>query len=174
MQATVWKNGVAEDLVSESSHSCAHYVFVSGSDVYVAGYGKYTYPVHENGTTTATAAHLWKNGKVEKLTDESQNAGALSVYVSDDGDVYVAGYDGDEARLWKNGALQNIVDDKDAKMFLSVYVKDNDVYIAGYAVFIPEEPELMAYYKATLWKNGKRLNLKVGQNESMAFSVFAK
>jgi hypothetical protein len=177
LQATLWINGKPEDLVCEPSNSCANFVFVLDGNVYVAGNGSYSYAMQGNSTLIAPAALLWKNGKVEKLTDSPQNADAFSVYVSDDGDVYVAGYEGDNAKLWKNGIVQNIPDD--ARMYRSVFVKDNDVYTAGYVEAIQEvEPGSgiipYHYLKATLWKNGKKLNLKVGQSNSWAFSVFVK
>ena len=177
LQATLWKNGVEEDLVSESSNSCANFVFISGDDVYVAGYGTYRHAEPDNSVFIAPAAQLWKNGEVEKLSNEPQNAEALSVYVTDEGDVYVAGYDGDNARLWKNGLVQQIDDDKDARIYYSVFVKDNDVYLAGYVDTVKEVYSggySLHYFQASLWKNGKKINLTVGENDSMAYSVFVK
>ena len=162
-QATIWKNGVADELVSESSNSNVASVFVSGNVVYAVGY--------DNGPK------LWKNGQVEKLT--GTNARAFSVFVSDKGVVYVSGHDGAEARLWKNGIVQDIADD-DARLFRSVFIKDDDVYLAGYVEATQEvEPGSgvipVNYFKATLWKNGKRLNLNVSKyEESRGFSVFVK
>ena len=179
-QATLWKNGVEENLVSESSGSCANSVFVSGGDIYVAGSGSYHYLGPNNGIFTGPAAQLWKNGKMEKLTNQPKNAEAFSVYVSDNGDVYVAGYDGDKAKLWKNGIEQDITDNKDARIYHSVFVKNNDVYIAGYVEVIQEiEPGSgglsFGYFQANLWKNGKKLNLNVEKyTNSKAFSVFVE
>ena len=163
-QAKLWKNGVAEDLEGGES---AQSVFVSGEEVYVAGYGD-------------SGAKLWRDGNVINLTNAGKNACAYSVYVSGS-DVYVAGADGfieGSARLWKNGVLQDLPDVRDAVMFRSVFVKGNDVYLGGYVVADQEvEPGSgvvpMTYFKATLWRNGKKLKLDVGKrNDSELSSVF--
>ena len=168
-QAILWKNGVEEIL---DDGNCAQYVFVSGDDVYVAGYGT---SVAGNG---GSSAKLWKNGNVIDLTNAGNNSRAFSVYVFG-GDVYVAGQDGagdGSARLWKNGIVQDLPDAKDAIMFRSVFVKGNDVYVAGYVWFVPEYKPgsalLPGYFKAALWRNGKRLKLDVGQRNSELCSIF--
>ena len=163
-QAKLWKNGEEENLDSGTE---AQSVFVSGDDVYVAGCGN-------------SVAKLWKNGTVENLTNGSKNACAFSVYISDN-DIYVCGNDGfgaGDARLWKNGIVQDLPDAKDAVLFQSVFVKGDDVYLAGY-VWAVQEVESgavpLTYLKATLWENGKKLNLDVGKNiNSQACSVFVK
>jgi hypothetical protein len=159
-QAKLWKNGLEENLVGGTG---ANSVLVSAGNVYVAGAG-------------SSGAILWKNGKAENLTNGTN---AFSVYVSGN-DVYVAGSDGSssKARLWKNGIIQEVADDDDAIMFLSVFVKENDVYLSGYVQAIEPiqgSPLSIGYLKATLWKNGKILNLKTeGKNNSRALSVFVK
>ena len=158
-QAKLWKNGVVENL---DGGECAQSVFVSGDDVYVAGYG-------------GSVAKFWKNGNVTNLTNAGNIAGAYSVYVSGE-DVYVVGHDGLAARLWKNGIVQDLPDFKDAILFRSVFVKDNDMYVGGY-VEQENEPESgiisAKYFKATLWRNGKKLKLDVGKKySSQLVSVF--
>jgi len=74
----------------------ANSICTSGNDVYVAG------TVREGLTADGTIATFWKNGKPQRLSDGKNKAGAESIFVSD-GDVYVAGYDGDLAKIWKNG-----------------------------------------------------------------------
>lgn len=162
-QAKLWKNGVEFNLIGGTN---AYSVFVSGNDVYVAGCGD--------------GAKLWKNSKAENLTDGTKNAAAYSVYILGN-DVYVAGHDGFErgdAKLWKNGVVQNLPETQDAMIFQSAFISGEDIYLAGYVEAIKEaEPGSLpiGYYKATLWKNGKKLNLNVGKDTySNACSVFVK
>ena len=73
----------------------ANSVFVSGSDVYVAGhYGNY--------------AKVWKNGIATDLSDGTELAEARSVFVSGS-DVYVAGNIFKQGILWKNGVPTNLL-----------------------------------------------------------------
>ena len=159
-QAKLWIDGVEENL---TDGAFANSVFVSGDDVYVVGNG-------------SSGAKLWKNGVQENLVNGDD---AYSVYVSGN-DVYVAGRTGfEKAILWKNGIAQPIADDKDAEIFTSVYVSNEDVYTSGYVRLcepVYKDSSLKwCDLKATLWKNGKILNLKTTEkNNSQALSVFVK
>ncbi len=70
--AKLWKNGIATSLSDGTQNSYAFSVFMSGSDVYVAG-------KEFNGTNYV--AKLWKNGTASSLTFDSKGANALSVFV---------------------------------------------------------------------------------------------
>lgn len=158
-QAKLWKNGTEVNL---NGGTFANSVFVSDGDVYAAGCG-------------ASSAKLWKNGAEVNLNSGTE---AYSVYVSGN-DVYVAGrYGFEAARLWKNGIVQHITDDKDAKVFFSVFVSNENVYTSGYVSIIePIQGSSISigYSKATLWKNGKILDLHTeGKNNSSAVSIFVK
>jgi hypothetical protein len=105
--AVVWKNGIETELASgengvSSFRGYIYSVFVSGSDVYVAGYN-----YNDSEKRVAT---IWKNSKETALTNGQSHAEARSVFVSDNGDVYVAGTEAnpsngyyDVAKYWKNG-----------------------------------------------------------------------
>ena len=125
-----------------------------GGNVYVAG-------------TVNGYATLWKNGIPAQLS--AVDSKASSVFVSGNGDVYVAGYTGVDyyydtcrAMLWKNGiptqlsAINSIAN--------SVFVSGNDVYVAGYDYD----------YGAVLWKNGTQvvLNSTSSSYSAEACSVF--
>ena len=146
LHATLWKNGVPQQLSSDDSYASS--VFVSGSDVYVAG--------DEN----QNRAVLWKNGTRQQLSNDESEAN--SVFVSG-GDVYVAGWDHDvnsdaRAVLWKNGTRQQL--SNNYSRAYSVYVSGNDVYVAG-----------KDNGCAVLWKNGNRQQLSTNYL-SFANSVF--
>jgi len=86
---------------SAQSTAAATSIFVSGSDVYVAGYetlNNYTY------------ATYWKNGVATNLTSNIYSE-ASSIYVSGS-DVYVAGFEVINgikyAVYWKNGAATKL------------------------------------------------------------------
>jgi len=85
-RATLWKNGIAQSLTDEKKDAKAFSVFVSGEDVYVAGY--------KRNTQEKRVATLWKNGIAQSLTDGKRDTEALCVFVLGE-DVYVAGYEED-------------------------------------------------------------------------------
>ena len=181
--ATLWKNGVVQQLSKQAGEANA--VFVSGNDVYVAGC--------EDGF-----AKLWKNGIAQNLTDGKDWGCAYSVFVSEK-DVYVAGVEDGKAKLWKNGVAQNLTAGSSAN---SVFVSGNDVYVAGdesgvvklwkngipqnlsnknedymfaHSVFVSGNDVYVAGstegYRAKLWKNGVEQKL-TDKNGSAAYSVF--
>jgi hypothetical protein len=120
--AVLWKNGVEQVL----GYGEAHSVYVSDSDVYVAGFDSFA------GVPTPT---LWKNGVATRIGNGKGMA--RSVFVSD-GDVYVAGTDNGTrndiigfATLWKNGIPRyEATYDSIAN---SVFVSGENTYVAGTA-----------------------------------------
>jgi len=180
--ATLWKNGVAQDLSDGTGHAQAFWVCVSGRDVYVGGSklwkngtdqnipaggrspyfvsGKDVYVCSTNGT-------LWKNGNVFG-TYPGQAEG---IYVSGK-DVYLAITEYfvlenfSLAKIWTNGTTQNLTESTYKSQALSVYALGKDIYVAGY------EHNAENVYAARLWKNGVVQNLNGGNNGGIAYSVF--
>jgi len=157
--AILWKNGTPQPVSTSSLPSGATCVYVSGSDVYVAGEEW----VNNQGGTMVT---LWKNGVATYLPPDplGQHYGGRSrandVFVSGN-DVYVVGVDGTtmygNATLWKNGIPQ-ILSSVTNSVANAVFVSNGDVYVAG-----------TQYSRATLWKNGVAQAFGTGDN---AYDVF--
>src|SRR5208282_1838776 len=102
--------------------------FLSGSDIYVAGY---TCP--ENPAPPCSVATYWKNGTPVVLTTQT-DTGASSVFVSGS-DVYVAGNytygigSNNIGDLWIDGTLTQLTTVPSAAN--QVVVSGSDVYVAG-------------------------------------------
>jgi hypothetical protein len=112
-------------------------VFVSGSDVYVAGHIC-------KGSSTTNCPTLWINGVPQSIGKVGNFNSAKSVFVSGN-DVYVAITEREQNRalLWKNGVSQQLGGVALGNEANSVFVAGSDVYVAG-----------VDNDKPTLWKNG--------------------
>ncbi len=97
--ATLWKNGVVTLLGNASNNSYATGVSVKNNNVYVAFYEE------ENAINVAK---VWKNTAVLSiLSNGSVAEQTASIFVTDQEEVYVAGYSGNvntgiQAKYWKN------------------------------------------------------------------------
>ena len=151
--AKLWKNGIAQDLTDGVNSAYPFSVYVSGSDVYVAG-------LEYNGQNAF--AVLWKNGVSQNLTDGTSFAEARSVYVSGS-DVYVGGRENNIAVLWKNGVKQNN-DETHSSEIHSVFGTGNDVYATGV--------ELTGKYSTILWKNLEKQNLSNASLWAIGYAVY--
>ena len=152
--ATVWKNGDRTDLTDGALvRACANSVYVSGGDVYVAGY-------YDDGITQAAA--VWKNGTkmTPDLPSDGNNARALSIYVAD-GHVYVAGYYTDTRDVpvyWVDGAKMDLSSSYSGYSEAnSIYVSGADVYVAGAAV--PSTKGGGGSIYVSTWTHGTQTNL---------------
>jgi len=164
----LWKNG--EVIIGGSYYGDGpNSVYVFRGNVYAVGCN-YVYEQYGSGNR----AWFWENNVGQQLSSGSSGTTANCVFVSEGGDVYVAGrgsflggsgesgpYEIRCATVWKNGVAQRLSDNTDAS---SVYVSGNDVYVVG--------QEFEGYYKkvATLWKNG--VAQKLSDKESNANCVF--
>jgi hypothetical protein len=158
--AALWKNGVPQRLSNGDGYSEAHSVYVSGNNVYVAGY---EYVVEDE----REVATLWINGVPQRLISDGASK-AHSVFVSGS-HIYVAGEENNFATLWKNGRSNLQLSDV-TSCARSVYVWGNDVYVAGW-----EYSEWNGgIVDAMLWKNGSPQRLIAWSPRAEALSVFVK
>ena len=133
----------------------AHSVFVSGKNVYVAGF------ISCHGKRIAC---YWKNGARTELKHRAGSAYANSIFISEK-IIYVAGRIEFQDRAipcyWKNGVYTelSLSSPNVSAMANAIFVSGSDVYIAGtYNIEVGMNPktEVPCY-----WKNGERTNLSV-------------
>lgn len=133
-QAFLWKNGESQ-LLAEGIESEANCVYVDGDDVYVAGQkdgcptlwkngvpetlgesgAALTVLVRNNGVYVAGYLGSYFSGEaflyvflnnVDVLAYNLEMTQAKSIFVTDDGKVYVAGKVNNNAAVWENGNLK--------------------------------------------------------------------
>lgn len=118
-------------------------------DVYLAG-------AKLNGTDTTWTATYWKNGSPVSVTNGKVSSYLFGIAVSN-GNIFVAGYEGNSLKYWKNGVAVSLGDGVYAK---AMAVSGDDVYLAG--GFTPDS--------ACYWKNGRFFSL---QNPDSLGSIYA-
>jgi hypothetical protein len=156
----LWKNGIATNLSSGTIDGNANSVFVSGTDVYVAGMQPYF-----NAT-------FWKNGIATNLIAGTNSSTASSVFVAGT-DVYVAGWQFnsaasiEEAKIWKNGIATTLGSGINSSHANSIFVVGADVYVVGY-----ESTGIGSYTRAVIWKNGIITYLTNSTNFGSAISTY--
>lgn len=133
-KAAYWKNGLVTQLADTNLISNVSSMFISGNDIYAAGW-------------LTDSAVYWKNGMVTYLYDGLPSQ-AFSIFVSGN-DVYVSGGEDGVARYWKNG-ISTLLQSGNT-IASSIFVLGDDVYVAGGKNSHPE-----------FWKNGTITNLPVG------------
>jgi hypothetical protein len=183
--AVLWKNGAMQRLSSGSHDAEARSVFVSGKDVYVAGWedngqldndedilkAQMGIPTSGGGSTKRkSVATVWKNGTAARLTNGSCAAKAFSIHVLGN-DVYVAGEVFDVnvasmfATLWENGVSTELASGGVLSTARSVFASRHGLYIAG------EDSPASRYsiaMIATVWENGASQRLSSTGNYAMA------
>ena len=150
-----WKNG--EQIISDG---VVNSVYVFRGNVYAAGSSRYYY----DGYSSTNVAWFWENNVGKRFG--GSGAKANCVFVSESGDVYVAGlsvfhetwFDFVAGAVSKNGVTQRLGTETN-----SVFTSGNDVYVVGYDYIDSKKV-------AVLWKNGEAQ--KLSDKESTANCVF--
>jgi hypothetical protein len=181
--AKCWKDGEAITLLTPNAReSYANGIYVSGADVYVAGWIRVD--------NKRLAAAYWKNGVPTYLTDGTTDCTAAAIAVSGN-DVYVAGtvgfqdmnieggfLFGPEAKIyatyWKNN--QAVTLSTIGSYASSIFVNGADVYVAGAigsasSVTVSTPFGGMSGNLATYWKNGVQVNLNDDNQTSLANAI---
>ncbi len=141
----VWKNGAktGENLGNEATQLMG--IFIKDNDLYYSGF--------RVDSESMYRAMIWKGTQSTELTDGTEDCLAYAVWVSDAGDVYVAGNQSSEPRkalLWKNGSLETLTSDSYKAFDVAGY--GNDLYVAGQ---ISTGSFPFGTQKAAVWKNGE-------------------
>ncbi|MDB5090450.1 MAG: hypothetical protein JWR09_4444 [Mucilaginibacter sp.] len=138
--ATYWKNGVRHIL----NGARANVIAVSGSDIYIGGFGYYP---------DAVSALYWKNDNVINLTPTSEYAEVNGISLNGS-DVYLSGFvrssnSWDLATYWKNGVPVQLEPDTTNSFANAMYINGTDLYFGG-SIYTKSGSLKKAYY----WKNG--------------------
>lgn len=167
--AVVWKNGVATRQLTNTIYDIYSYaVAVSGNDVYSTGFENHAprkLKVYKNGVEYYTFGNT---DPVEGYaiavsgTDGSQDAEAFGIALSGS-DVYVAGYNGNEARLWKNGTVSSL-NNAAGYRAIAVAVVGTDVYVLG-------NSSQSTPARIRLWKNGVSSDITNGNFTAVAGGI---
>jgi hypothetical protein len=139
--AAIWKNGVITLLNSNNSFNATG-IALNGSDIYVSGNIVY-----------------WKNSIETKLSDSSKDVNITSMVVNGS-DIYLGGTtttrlsSASMATYWKNG-VPAIPSEPGFINVSGIAVNGQDIYLAG-----------VMDHAATLWKNGKPVQLSPNSSAS--------
>jgi hypothetical protein len=156
--ATYWKNGVPTELTDGTALSIAYSIFVSGADVYVAGFACQTL------APNCAIATYWKNGLQVQLTNLIGST-ISSIFVSGT-NVYASGnQDNDLAQLWKNEAPLQLTGASLTSAANQVFVSGSDVFVGGASLSNSGVPT------ATYWKNGMPTQIGDRTHFSSAFAL---
>jgi hypothetical protein len=184
--AVYWKNGnltylpentrpiqSTDNYPISSTESRANSIFISGSDIYIAGeetITKLISPYPSPGYIYGISALYWKNSNAVYLIQGSYYNSyfdeAYSIFVAGQ-DVYACG--ALESRYWKNGNSVSL-----GGTAKSIFVSGGDVYVAG----TQKDGEPFQTYNGTryrtvakYWKNGTPVNLTDGTRDAYATSI---
>ncbi|MGZ3763331.1 MAG: beta strand repeat-containing protein [Mucilaginibacter sp.] len=155
LKATYWKNGTPVDLTDgiTSGSARATAVYVSGSNVYVAG----TEEIVSGGGIVNRAPRLWKNGvSIPLNTPANSIFNNVSSLLVSGSNVYVGGQYNGAGAVWKNGTMVSPATYSVAENVSSIFLYNNtDLYITGAS---------SSSGNNCYWKNGNFVEMDPGCN----------
>jgi hypothetical protein len=160
--ACYWKNGNLTTLTTHRG-SEATSIFISGGDVYIAGYDEYDSFVDDYWSVSVQKACYWKNGNRILLTDGSSLASAEVITISD-GEIYVLGsiatWDSAAQKgtrvpcYWKGNTRTDLPVDSTYWFSMdAMIVSNSNVYVLG------REQQSDEGRHPAYWKNGVKMPL---------------
>ncbi len=157
----IWKNGVKMSETLGDSATQLLGICLNGSDIYCSGY--------RSDSNDMYRAMVWKGTQATELTDGTTDCYGNAVWVSESGDVYVAGNQSTspkKALFWKNGASEALTSDS-YKAF-DVLGFESDIYVVGQ---ISTGSFPFGTQKAVVWKNGEAQVLYDYKSEARAIFI---
>jgi hypothetical protein len=153
----VWKNEELLFSIGDGDPTVGYGIAVDGGDIYVAGHN------YQPGLSKHYAM-LWKNGAADAtyLTDGTNQAEAFTVVISGS-DIFVGGYDGDQARVWKNGTPMALANSENFRI-RGIAISGSDVYAVG-------ECNCFSSIVIRYWKNGVATTLTDGAYEAYGYGI---
>jgi hypothetical protein len=156
LKATYWKNGTPVDLTDgiHSGSAVALAIYVSGTDVYVAGIEEIR---DNNNGIVNRAPRLWKNGvSVSLNTPANSIFNSVSSILVTGTDIYIGGQYNGAGAVWKNGTMISTAAYARAENVSSIFLYNNtDLYITGAS---------SSSGNNCYWKNGNFVEMDPGCN----------
>ncbi len=182
--AMLWKDGVPIQLGNGVKWSSAQSIFISGTDIYIAG-------DEGNSSTGISEAKYWKISNGIVTTVKLPGSATKKLYATSifkvGGDIYVAGYEKNNnspddytaniPKYWKNGVAVNLsdastVNDSPAS---SIYVSGTNIHIVGTEGSINTTPIDNSLQIPKYWLNGIETTLTAnGYDRGKAKSIFVQ
>jgi hypothetical protein len=167
----LWVNGKSTDLGLGDTAALSDIlsVYVSGNDIYLAGFGVNSWADYGNNTY----AKIWKNGTITNLNSSPGYSRAVGATVAGQ-DVYIAWTEtkanGYNMAVYNKNENRFVLDSVSADVSCQgICSSGSDVYIAGNLFDTVSKKNLCVY-----WKNGSLINIPAtNENNTYASGIVA-
>lgn len=153
----VWKNGTELYSFWDSDPTTGRAIYAVNNDVYAGGLivDKFSNPFRYYAIVT-------KNGSTLYTLTNGNDIADISGLVVSGNDVYVSGFEGNQAKLWKNG-IEQPLNNATGYRSSALCIDGGDVYLTGTTNSSP--------IKIRYWKNGTSSDLVTGTNDAISTSI---